>query len=122
VDGDAPETPSHQASYLGRSDYITSHVDIDEGDATNYQGLGSGLQKGTMHSFEAKMRRNASILEIPRGTLRQSLLRNFLLRCRPWMPLVSERDLDKIDAKNTDTLLVTACLLRIRWVSIASLT
>ena len=109
VESTNPQTPSQHASYLGRSDYITAHVDIDEDDATNYTGLGS--RTGALHSLEAKIRRNVSTLEIPRGTLRQSLLRNFLQRCRPWMPLVSEEDLEKLDAKNEDTLLVIAMLV-----------
>ncbi len=109
VEGSTPQTPSQQASYLGRSDYLAAHVDIDEDDATNYAGLGS--QAGALHSLEAKIRRNVSTLEIPKGTLRQSLLRNFLQRCRPWMPLVSEKDLVRLDAKNQDTLLVIAMLV-----------
>ncbi|KAJ9609790.1 hypothetical protein H2200_006118 [Cladophialophora chaetospira] len=109
LDGGGAPTATKQASYLGRSDYITAHVNIDEDDATQYQDLGS--RQGALHNFEAKIRRNVSTLEIPRGTLRQSLLRNFLQRCRPWMPLVSERDLDRLDAKNQDTLLVIAVLV-----------
>jgi hypothetical protein len=111
VEGEGPQTPSHQASYLGRNDYINAHVDIDEDDATNYQSPDTGPRAGSFNSFEAKIRRNVSLLDIPRGTLRQSLLRNFLLRCRPWMPLVSEIDLEELDAKNQDSLLVTAMLV-----------
>ncbi|KIW66463.1 hypothetical protein PV04_05798 [Phialophora macrospora] len=109
TDGDGPGTPAQQASYLGRSDYLTAHLDIDEDDATHYRG--PGLRAGAFHPFEARIRRNVSSLEIPRGTLRQSLLRNFLHWCRPWMPLVSEADLERLDAKNQDTLLVTAMLV-----------
>ncbi|ETI27321.1 hypothetical protein G647_09511 [Cladophialophora carrionii CBS 160.54] len=107
--GDGPDTPAQQASYLGRSDYLTAHLDIDEDDATHYNG--PGLRAGAFQHFEARIRRNVSSLEIPRGTLRQSLLRNFLHWCRPWMPLVSETDLERLDARNQDTLLVTATLV-----------
>ncbi|EXJ57920.1 hypothetical protein A1O7_05343 [Cladophialophora yegresii CBS 114405] len=107
--GDGPDTPAQQASYLGRSDYLTAHLDIDEDDATHYNG--PGLRAGAFQSFEARIRRNVSSLEIPRGTLRQSLLQNFLHWCRPWMPLVSETDLERLDARNQDTLLVTAVLV-----------
>ena len=106
---DVPQAASQQASYLGRSDYITAHVDIDEDDVTSYKDLAAGLCTSPLHNFEAKIRRIASWLEIPKGTMRQSLLRNFLLRCRPWMPLISERGLGSLDAKTKDTLLITRC-------------
>ena len=109
VDGEEVLSPSQQASYLGRSDYIPAHVEIDEDDATQYRSLGS--RAGASHSIETRIRRSLSTLELPRGTLRQSLLRNFLSRCRPWMPLVSESDLERCDAKGTDSLLVASMLV-----------
>jgi hypothetical protein len=111
LDHESPETPSKQASYLGRSEYIAAHADIDEDDATHYQSPGFNSRTGSWHNFESKVRRNASSLELPTGTLRQTYLRNFLLRCRPWMPLISESDLASVDAKTGDTLLVTAMLV-----------
>ncbi|KIW91466.1 uncharacterized protein Z519_07432 [Cladophialophora bantiana CBS 173.52] len=109
AEGERALTPSQQPSYLGRADYISAHAEIDEDDATHYQS--PGPRAGSWHSFEVRMRRNLSVLELPQGTLRQTLLRNFLQRCRPWMPLVNESDLDKFDAKNKDTLLVTSMLV-----------
>ncbi|KIX93497.1 uncharacterized protein Z520_10675 [Fonsecaea multimorphosa CBS 102226] len=110
ADGERTLTPSQQASYLGRADYISAHAEIDEDDATHYQSPG-GPRAGSWHNFEVKIRRNLSVLEVPQGTLRQTLLRNFLQRCRPWMPLVNELDLEKLDSKNKDTLLVTSMLV-----------
>lgn len=103
-------TPSQQASYLGRSNYITAHVDIDEDDATQYRSP-APPPTGPLHEFQKKIRRNLTGIELPQGPLRQTLLRNFLQRCRPWMPLVNESDLEKFDAKNSDSLLVTAMLV-----------
>ena len=109
MDGKAELSPSQKASYLGRGDYITAHVEIDENDATQYRSVDS--RTGPSHIIETRIRRNLSTLELPRGTLRQSLLRNFLSSCRPWMPLVDEADLEAFDAKNKDTLLVTSMLV-----------
>ncbi|OAG39438.1 hypothetical protein AYO21_06266 [Fonsecaea monophora] len=102
-------TPSQHSSYLGRADYIPAHVEIDEDDATHYES--PGARAHSWHNFEVKIRRNLSVLELPQGTLRQTLLRNFLQRCRPWMPLVNASDLERLDAKTNDTLLVTSMLV-----------
>ncbi|OAP59806.1 hypothetical protein AYL99_04808 [Fonsecaea erecta] len=109
TNGEKTSTPSQQPSYLGRADYISAHAEIDEDDATHYHS--PGPRAGSWHTFEVKIRRHLSVLEQPQGTLRQTLLRNFLQRCRPWMPLVSEADLERLDSKNKDTLLVTAMLV-----------
>ncbi|KIW33032.1 uncharacterized protein PV07_04534 [Cladophialophora immunda] len=109
ANGDRTLTSSQQPSYLGRADYISAHAEIDEDDATHYES--PGPRAGSWHNFEVKIRRNLSVLELPQGTLRQTLLRNFLQRCRPWMPLVNDSDLEKFDSKNKDTLLVTSMLV-----------
>jgi hypothetical protein len=88
---------------------MNAHVDIDEDDATRYHS--PGYRATAASNIGVRIRRNLATLELPQGTVRQSLLRNFLSRCRPWMPLVSEADLEALDARNQDTLLVTAMLV-----------
>lgn len=107
VDGNG--SPSQQASYLGRANYMTSHVEIDEDDATQYQS--PGARTGPLHSLQTRIRRHLSMIELPQKPVRETLLRNFLQRCRPFMPLVNESDLDKFDAQNSDSLLVTSMLV-----------
>jgi hypothetical protein len=98
-----------QPSYLGRSDYVSAHVAIDEGDATQYQSLGSTTR--AVHDLEMRILSNLTLVEPPQGMLRQTFIRNFMQRCRPWTPLVEESDLQKLDLKNINCLLTTSMLV-----------
>lgn len=54
---------------------------------------------------------NLTLVEPPLGMLRQTFIRNFMQRCRPWTPLVEESDLQKLDLKNVNCLLTTSMLV-----------
>lgn len=104
------DTPSRQqASYLGRSHYITAHFAIDEDDATRYQS--PGPVTGPAHDLQTQIQRLVGMLDLPRGPLRQTLVKNFLKVCRPWMPLMDEADLKKLDTERGDSLLMVAVLV-----------
>lgn len=98
-----------QPSYLGRAEYISAHVAIDEGDATQYQSRGTTTR--AVHDLEMRILSDLSLVEPPQGMLRQTFIRNFMQRCRPWTPLVEESDLQKLDLKNVNCLLTTSMLV-----------
>lgn len=98
-----------QPSYLGRSDYVSAHVAIDEGDATQYQTLGSTTR--AVQDLDKCILGNLTLVEPPQGMFRQTLVRNFMQRCRPWMPLLEEADLRELDLKNVNCLLTTCMLV-----------
>ncbi|KEF58806.1 uncharacterized protein A1O9_03649 [Exophiala aquamarina CBS 119918] len=98
-----------QASFLGRSDYVSAHIAIDEGDATQYRSLGSATR--VVQDLEACILSDLALVEPPQGMLRQTFIRNFMQRCRPWTPLIEESDLAKLDLKNVNCLLTTSMLV-----------
>lgn len=102
-------TRAQQPSYLGRSDYASAHVAIDESDATQYQSLGSATK--AVQDLEARILGTLSLVEPPQGMLRQTFIRNYMQRCRPWTPLVEETDLANLDLKNVNCLLTTSMLV-----------
>ncbi|KIW46105.1 uncharacterized protein PV06_01796 [Exophiala oligosperma] len=103
---DTLTSSKQQPSYLGRSSYITGDFAVDEDDAHQYQSPSK-----TSTTLQTQIQRLASADETPQGPLRQSLLRNFMLYCRPWMPLIDETDLDKLDIGTRNSLLMTAMLV-----------
>lgn len=98
-----------QPSYLGRSDYVSGHIAIDEGDATQYRTLASTTR--AVQDLKTQILGKLTLVEPPEGMFRQTLIRNFMQRCRPWMPLIEEFDLPKLDLKNVNCLLTTAMLV-----------
>ncbi|KAK5198807.1 hypothetical protein LTR92_001278 [Exophiala xenobiotica] len=72
-----------EPSYLGRSDYLDTHVPIDEADASQYQRFSENRPATSIS--EDRLPTLDDVL--PRST-RESFLSSFLKRCWPWMPLL----------------------------------
>ncbi|KAJ9611195.1 hypothetical protein H2200_004378 [Cladophialophora chaetospira] len=106
---EAPSVP--QSSFLGRSGYITSDdLAIDETDAMQY-GPATGSTVGTLAELQSSMLRAASHTCLPTPNLKMSLIRSFVERGIPWMPIVDRRELDQLASQTPVSLLLTAALV-----------
>ncbi|OJD16082.1 hypothetical protein AJ78_03715 [Emergomyces pasteurianus Ep9510] len=96
---------SPSTSYLGRSEYISSIVPIDEEDARKYH-----VEHDDAAPSEAyqKFLRELRAFDIPPRSVRDSLITNFLERCHPWMPIVDSIVIERDDASETSMLLLQA--------------
>lgn len=80
---------SVEPSYLGRSDYLDTHVLIDEQDASQYQQTHDKTPMSPPHLTVQEF----TLDDIVSRSIRESLVSSFIKKCRPWMPLV---DADRI--------------------------
>ncbi|EQL35447.1 C6 transcription factor [Blastomyces gilchristii SLH14081] len=96
---------SPPTSYLGRSEYISSIVPIDEEDARKYH-----VEHDSAAPSEAyqKFLHELRAFDLPPRSVRDSLITNFLERCHPWMPIVDNIAIDRDDTPETSLLLLQA--------------
>lgn len=88
-----PSEPSplpQRSSYLGRSQYVPTHVPINEEDAAQYQPTSASPAQQSAAS------RNSNVEGISRS-LRDSLVRSFLNHCWPWMPLMNKAEILQLE-------------------------
>ncbi|KAK2788589.1 hypothetical protein FQN53_003441 [Emmonsiellopsis sp. PD_33] len=95
---------SPSGSYLGRAEYISSIVPIDEEDARKYR---AGREDAPSETYQ-KFLRDLRAFDIPPRSVRDSLITNFDERCRPWMPVVDSISIDCEDGSETSMLLLQA--------------
>lgn len=108
------ETPS-TTSYLGRSEYITHDIPIDEESAAEYQtGNTPNLSPADMRTLEA-----CNAFDLPPRPIRQALIDTFMTYCQPWTPIVERTFLWRKDGKEPSVLLLQAVFLAASRVSSA---
>ncbi|RFU31221.1 hypothetical protein B7463_g5090, partial [Scytalidium lignicola] len=92
---------SPPGSYLGRAEYISGVVPIDEEDARLYS------QENQFHIPESDMRylHDIGAFDLPSRAMRSSLIESYMERCAPWMPIV---DKDELDGPKPSMLLLHA--------------
>ncbi|KAF2100887.1 hypothetical protein NA57DRAFT_65223 [Rhizodiscina lignyota] len=102
-------------SYLGRAEYVSGTVPIDEEDAKNYSAGKETVLPETDQKFLADLR----AFEIPPRSVRESLLSNFMERCHPWMPIVELVELRPTKEFEPSVLLLQAVFVAGSRVSMA---
>jgi hypothetical protein len=109
-----PPAKSHQvpqSSFLGRSGYITSNdLAVDEDDAMQYE-TPSSYATSNLSELQSNMLQSALAICIPPQSLRLSLIKSFLERGKPWMPIIDQSDLDQLQSHNPNSLLLSAVLV-----------
>ena len=93
--------PPQQSSDLGRSLYVPAHVPINEEDAAQYQ-------PSTTSPFSRNTIEQITIVDPISNSLHYSLIKGFLIHCRPWMPLISEVEIRRLEP---GSLLLNAILV-----------
>ncbi|KIX05597.1 uncharacterized protein Z518_06469 [Rhinocladiella mackenziei CBS 650.93] len=104
----AESSAAPHSSFLGRSSYITStDLAVDEEDAMQYK---SPQAKSTenLAELQSSMLRAASSICIPPQSLQLSLIKSFMERGAPWMPIVEPNELEQLRCHKSDSLLATA--------------
>lgn len=104
------------AGYVGRSDYITPEIPIDEQSAGAYR---------VSHLEQASEKHAATLqiwkaFEIPPRSIRQSLIDTFMAHCYDWTPIVGREDLEEKDGEYPSLLLLQAVFLAASRVSSSS--
>ncbi|KAI9836092.1 MAG: hypothetical protein M1819_001706 [Sarea resinae] len=84
-----PEVPE-STPYLGRGDYINGDVQIDEETAKNYPPP----HHATLPDIDMKILQMQHAFDLPPISIRNKLIDDFMLRCSPWMPIVSRSRLE----------------------------
>lgn len=102
-------------SYLGRAEYVSGTVPIDEEDAKNYSAGRETVLPETDQKFLAELR----AFEVPARSVRESLLSNFMDRCYPWMPIVEPSELRPTKDFEPSILLLQAVFVAGARVSMA---
>ncbi|KAK5047263.1 hypothetical protein LTR84_006785 [Exophiala bonariae] len=87
---------SVEPSYLGRSNYLDTHVIIDEQDASQYRQTNNKTPTPSPHLTV----QNFTVDGMVSSSIRESLIVSFIKKCGPWMPLV---DVDRIHAIFNDS-------------------
>lgn len=107
-------TPS-TTSYLGRSEYITHDVPIDEDSAAQYHtGAAQELSPADMKTLEA-----LHAFDLPPRPIREALIDSFMTYCQPWTPIVERTFLWRKDGKEPSVLLLQCVFLAASRVSSA---
>jgi hypothetical protein len=97
-------THTSPGSYLGRAEYISGIVPIDEEDAKKY---GTG-RESDVPELDMRFLRELRAFDLPARSLRESLISHFMERCHPWMPIVSKSDLAQTSNFTPSILLLQA--------------
>ncbi|RFU74114.1 fungal specific transcription factor domain-containing [Trichoderma arundinaceum] len=104
-------TPVTQSSFLGRSDYMTSNdLAIDEDDAMQYKAASTNATSITLE-LQSSVLSSARTIGLPPQSVKLSLVKSFLDRGKPWMPIVDESDLDPLLSQSTPSFLLSAVLV-----------
>ncbi|ODH50758.1 hypothetical protein GX48_03074 [Paracoccidioides brasiliensis] len=93
---------SPSGSYLGRSEYISSIVPIDEEDARKYRVAHDDHPSEPYQRFLNELR----AFDLPPRSVRDSLITNFLERCHPWMPIVDNIAIERGDHQSETSMLL----------------
>ncbi|OCT44472.1 fungal specific transcription factor domain-containing protein [Cladophialophora carrionii] len=104
---------SQSGSYLGRAEYL---VPIDEEDAKKYT---NDDREVIAPEIDLKLLEALRVFELPTRSIRDSLVSDFMQRCRPWMPIVDLADLQKVGGREPSTLLLQAVFVAGSRVSMA---
>ncbi|KAH8812275.1 fungal-specific transcription factor domain-containing protein [Xylogone sp. PMI_703] len=111
VDGTPSVNPPR--SYLGRAEYISGVVPIDEDDARMYpQDYPQDVPEHDMQYL-----RDIGAFDLPSRAMRSSLIESFMERCAPWMPIVNR---DELEGPKPSILLLQAVFAAGSRVSTAS--
>ncbi|PGH13667.1 hypothetical protein AJ79_03516 [Helicocarpus griseus UAMH5409] len=95
---------SPSGSYLGRAEYISSIVPIDEEDARKYTVRNDDAPSEAYQKFLHELR----AFDLPPRSVRGSLITNFIERCYPWMPIVDNISMEGDDESEVSMLLLQA--------------
>jgi hypothetical protein len=107
-------TPS-TTSYLGRSEYITHDVPIDEDSAAQYHtGTTQELSPADMKTLEA-----LHAFDLPPRPIREALIDSFMTYCQPWTPIIERTFLWRKDGKEPSVFLLQCVFLAASRVSSA---
>lgn len=99
-----------RSSFLGRSGYIaTSDLSVDEDDAMQYESPRTNSTP-SLSELQDGLIQSASAICLPQQSLKMSLIRSFLERGKPWMPIIDQSDLDQLGPP-ASSLLLTAILV-----------
>jgi Fungal specific transcription factor domain len=104
----AYQTPIHEHSYVGRSEYLGGEVPFTE-DAISRQRLPS--QKPELAGLDVHFLTLRKALDLPPRAVRESLIDAFMERCYPWMPIVDRRWLEDAEQRQPSMLLLQAVFL-----------
>jgi hypothetical protein len=100
-----------QPSFLGRSGYITSNdLAIDEVDAMQYEPP-PATTESNLAKLQSNMLRSALSICTPQQSMKLSLIKSFIERGKPWMPIVDQSELDQLVSQTPGSLLLTAVLV-----------
>ena len=102
-------------SYLGRAEYVSGIVPIDEEDAKNY----SAGRETVLPESDRKFLADLGAFDVPIRSTRESLLSNFMERCHPWMPIVELAELRPMKNFEPSVLLLQAVFAAGSRVSLA---
>ncbi|KAK3044162.1 hypothetical protein LTS18_002016, partial [Coniosporium uncinatum] len=99
------EQPSPNISYLGRSEYISADLPVDQGGEAVPQYLKGPSEKDieTLHLQQ--------VFDLPPRPLRESILDSFWKRCWPWTPIVERAWVEGKTHDQVSPLLMQAMLL-----------
>ncbi|KAF2399460.1 hypothetical protein EJ06DRAFT_478378 [Trichodelitschia bisporula] len=92
-------------SYLGRSEYISNEVPIDD-EADAAQHLARTLSEKDMEILQ-----HQRVFELPERAIRESLIDAFWSRCWPWTPMVERSWIEGKPLSEVSTLLLQGMLL-----------
>ncbi|KAF2692172.1 hypothetical protein K458DRAFT_286823 [Lentithecium fluviatile CBS 122367] len=102
-------------SYLGRAEYVSGTVPIDEEDATRYSsGRSSGLA-----DEDKRYLSDLRVFELPPRSLYDSLIASFMQHCYPWMPIVESSELRATETFQPSLLLLHSVFVAASRVSLA---
>lgn len=102
-------------SYLGRAEYVSGTVPIDEEDAKQY----SAGHETSLPELDQKFLTDLHAFNLPARSVNDSLVAHFMERCYPWMPIVDPSDFRKTDKFEPSMLLLQAVLVAGSRVSMA---
>lgn len=114
----APDVGNTPASYLGRAEYVSGTIPIDEEDARQYPPE----QQNVLSLHEMNYLRAIQAFDPPTRSLRDGLIAQFMERCHPWMPIIGASELQAQEPSRfpQSLLLLNSVLVAGSRVSMAS--
>lgn len=95
-----------EASFLGRSRYLTDNAEIDEEDAGQYPEI---YFNDSFQALSQVVNNHVQSLALPQGSARSSLIRSFLAHCQPWIPCLDATSITEI--REEPSLILSAALV-----------
>jgi len=110
-----PGNVTSPGSYLGRAEYVSGTVPIDEEDAKKY----SSGRTSTLTKEDKRYLNDLHAFELPTRSLSDSLISSFMEQCYPWMPIVDFHELRTSEGSEPSLLLLYSVFVAGSRVSLA---